>query len=109
MQRATFEPGRDGHGTAVQSVYSDKVHWILPDGPPPAPMVSSFTFVVGVDGKTSGCTPDVPQTPQYAWAKTSDGCSRMSYTPYRDEKGNPVARRVTVRTVTTVDPVEAAK
>jgi TonB family protein len=103
-RRARFTPATDGTGQPVTGVYSSTVRWVVPREDPPVPGTTVLTYVLDVDGFPKDCRfTDVSG----AVVPESEMCSAISRAyPYLDKAGSPVARTVTIRTVTTATPVK---
>jgi protein TonB len=109
QQRAMFHPATAKGGKPVAGTYSNRVRWVLPNGgveAPPRPFEIAFSFVVETDGRVTDCKiiPSADTPPALAEAPVP--CEQKFAPPYHDDQGNPVRRRVTILTRTTVDPVE---
>ncbi|WP_235523016.1 TonB family protein [Novosphingobium sp. Leaf2] len=105
--RAMFDPARDRKGRAIASTYSTRVVWKMNDPrPAPEPMNFVSTFILETDGTVSDCKVEgSPMTaPQVAQAQ--ERCTKGEFLPYRDDRGQPVRRRVRATQSVTVAPAE---
>lgn len=103
-RRARFTPATDETGQPVTGIYSSSVRWVIPREDPPLPGTTVLTYVLGVDGFPSDCR---FTDSSGAVVPESEMCSTISRAyPYLDKAGSPVARTVTIRTVTTATPVK---
>ena len=106
--RARFAPARDRRGRPMVGSYSSRVRWILPQNyPQPVPAELEHVFIVEVDGSLSGCemirSNGVPPE-KLAAAKTP--CEQhITTTPFLNEAGVPVRRRVRVYARTRIEPL----
>jgi protein TonB len=107
--RGRFQPARNAAGVAVPSAYINRVRWIAPAKQlhaPPSPSNVELTFLLGADGAISNCeivSINDPEGQLREYARKM--CEFYGYKPYLDDQGKPVARQVTVRSSTSVEPV----
>lgn len=109
--RARFSPAKDRKGRPTMGIYKNRVRWILPRDPEPPPQASEFvfSFVVGADGAVSDCRLERALGEAAKLASSKDGlpCARSgTMTPYLDETGHPVARRLRSTFKLEVEPVK---
>jgi len=108
IKRARFEPARDAQDQPVSATYTNRVRWVLPRTVP-APKESNveLSFVITKDGSVTDCNlVDAKGVPAETIGHLTDPCIRTEYDPYLDDLGNPVARKVTMRTSVTSEPVK---
>lgn len=104
--RARFQPAKDARGRPTTGAYRNRVRWVLPAlVPQPRPMEGIVTFIVEADGTFSNCRLVKPVDPAVEAAARTPCNSGTRTTPFTDESGNPVRRRVTITQTATVDPV----
>lgn len=104
MRRARFTPATDNTGQPVIGAYSTAVRWVLPRDEPPLPGTTVLSYVLDVDGFPKDC--NFTDTTGVV-VPDSEMCMVIDRAyPYKDKDGNPVARTVTIRTVTTATPVK---
>jgi TonB family protein len=105
QKRARFNPATGANGVAVEGTYTARVRWKIPqEVPPPQPGTFRYSMVVETDGSQTEC--QVLQTSGGAQSGASVGpvlCGKQRMDPaYKDSKGNPVRKRVTITTTQTV-------
>lgn len=106
-QRAVFDPARDKKGRAIWGSYTNRVLWKMREPAPfPKPMQAVTSLVVEPDGNVSACVLDVPDLAGADLEKAQRACSRGLFTPYIDESGKPVRRRLRITTKVEVEPVD---
>jgi TonB family protein len=110
LQRAQFKPVLDADGHPVASTFANRVAWVAPESSrPPEPYSVEISLVVGADGRGTSCTRTVfgSGTPPPDVAEGMNSlCSGALFEPYLDVHGQPVARKVTMRTSVAVTPVK---
>lgn len=97
--RARFSPATDPAGKATEGNWSSSIRWQIPkDAFPPEPSLIVFSMLVGADGSMSDCHFErIDGAPMLADKKVGEPetCRASKFDmPYRDAKGNPVAKRV---------------
>jgi protein TonB len=110
-ERARFEAATDDHGRKVAGTWSSSIRWQIPEGDPlPQPIDVVISMLVDKNGKATDCRIEraVGQVPEGTIVGPTVDCPiSTASAPYRDEKGNPVARRVRITTKVEVLPVTA--
>ena len=96
QRRARFTPAFDEDGNPVDGTFRESVVWQLNPNPTPEPFGAAFSFTVTEDGtvedcQISGMIGSVPKS-----LLERNPCTRVrKYTPFVDEDGRPVRKRVT--------------
>lgn len=110
MLRAEFIPGRDAKGAPTGGRYLSRMRWIVPQSgtipmPAPLPTRAIVTYRIDADGKPSQCKIERTGNKETSLNLFNPCNYPVSYPPYRDEKGKPVDRVVTMTVdVTVTDP-----
>lgn len=103
IRRARFNPATDGAGNPTNGTYSTSVRWVIPAVPAPEPDDFLLTFIVDSDGKAVECS---ARRSEALGEVGPDSCSKLpKFEPYKDKAGDPVRKRVTVRSTISVEPV----
>ena len=115
--KGLFEPALDSAGAPVKAVVPAVFNWVLPrtDGaaaeparskfPLSDPATMSMTLVVGADGVARDCKFSATgprENPPMEKSPCAMLGGKIRYLPFVDAAGKPVARRVTMRTETTI-------
>lgn len=105
MQRARFHAGLDAKGKPVGGDYRSSVRWVIPKTTPaPSAGVLEFSFLVGSDGTPSDCKVLRAEGAAAAMAGHPGPCDNLhDFEPYLDDRGTPVAKRVTMLYSTRVE------
>lgn len=110
VTRARFTPGADAKGKAAAGSWTNSVRWVIPkvDQPPPAAMTGTVSFIVGVDGTPSDCRfENVSGSALGNEDKVKMPCGAGDkFKPYIDAAGKPVAKRVRVTQIVTVEDAD---
>jgi TonB family protein len=126
-EKGKFQPALDGAGKPTVGVVPAKFTWVLPrpeapgDGsivtqpvrkfPMSDPGSLTMTMTVGADGKVSGCrftSTGKMAPPPAAGSPCEMFDSPGQFLPFVDSNGQPVARRVTVRSELLIEEAPAA-
>lgn len=100
MERAKFDPARDEDGNPIEGVYEDAHSWRKREPEFPGTMKVHVAFTVDETGRSSDCeVKEISGAISEQMRKSFErepcpGMNRRARAPYRDEEGNPVARRV---------------
>jgi protein TonB len=107
LQRAAFSSALDGAGRPVTGSYSGAVRWVLPaPGRLARQGAFSYSYIVETDGTVSHCSLLQANGTMATRAQTYMGpCPLRVQEPYIDDRGNPVARKVTVINSVSIDPL----
>lgn len=101
-QRAVFRPALDKHGKVTASTYTNRVRWIIPEGPPVPiqikPELAEVSFVIEVDGSASNCVKTVNGLRSYDLGPNDPCSSGVKFAPFTDAQGRAVRKRVTYTT-----------
>lgn len=100
-RRARFKPATNRRGEPAEGSYASAVRWQIPtDYETLDAGQTGQTFIVEADGVTADCRDwnVLEAAPGYA-AQCSGA---VFYVPFRDRKGNPVRREVTITTTTSM-------
>lgn len=113
MERAKFDPARDEAGDPIEGVYEDAHYWRKREPEFPGTMKVHVAFTVDETGQSSDCEViEVSGSISEQMRKSFErepcpGINRPARAIYRDDAGNPVARRVElVFDVKVEDPAE---
>ncbi|MXO90078.1 energy transducer TonB [Pontixanthobacter aquaemixtae] len=101
-----FEPAKDERGNAVASKYELTIDWNIRE-PELQPMVIDVRLTIGTDGKVSECEALETSGTLFRGFDRTDPCKNMNRSGdiYRDENGQPVAKKVRIRMTVEVDDV----
>ena len=104
-QRARFSPALDKKGKPITGTWASRFRWVLQDDDPPPvpkPFVDTVSFIVETDGTATECTHSGPGPVSKAASPCGYG---QVFEPPRDDTGNLVRRKVTVKiTLEVTDP-----
>ena len=105
-RRARFNPAIDRAGAAVEGSWSSSVRWQIPEQT--APRLTSIAtvrkFVITADGGLAKCGKGMLE---YAPSGSDQSCDpTLGYVPFRDAKGQPAARQVTITTTRSITDAE---
>ncbi|MDJ0642932.1 MAG: energy transducer TonB [Erythrobacter sp.] len=109
MERGQFNPARDEDGEATDGTYEDVHIWRKREPEFPGTFNIHVAFTVDATGKSSDCEViDISGEVSEQMRRTFErepcpGMNRPARAPYRDEDGNPIARRVELVLSVTVD------
>jgi len=106
--RARFAPAADARGRPTIGSYASRVRWVLPkDGAQPFPVDLEYTFIVDIDGSINDCRLiRLEGLTAEQKAKGGSPCpNAVTTTPYLDDAGEPVRRRVRVLMKTSIEPI----
>lgn len=108
-ERARFRAASDATGKPVVGQFASRVRWEIPKtSPQPQSGGMTMSFVVRPDGMFGDCKLDQISGAAAAMARMPTPCDQgQKTTPYLDEHGVPVARKITVRQSISVEPVPA--
>ncbi len=106
--RALFFPEKNRKGNAIAGQYSNRVRWELPENPvlrnPYVDGIERVSLVIDTEGRPTQCaTSQAPVGVKRAPMPCT--YSKLRFEPFRDEKGNAIARRVWITTIVKVEPV----
>jgi TonB family protein len=104
-RRARFNPATNSRGDRVEGAWSSAVRWQIPKD---AELIwagaSGRQFVIEADGTMSQCRQRETGTIAPGYMTTCNAA--QFYEPFRDKRGKPAARQVTITTVTSIADVE---
>ncbi len=112
MERGKFDPARDEQGNPIEGTYEDLHYWRKREPEFPGTMMIHVAYSIDAKGRSSDCEViDMSGAISEQMRKTFErepcpGIDRPARAPYRDENGNPVARRVEVVLSVKVDELE---
>lgn len=101
-RRARFTPALDDRGNPIEGNWSSAVRWQIPDPAPPrlSWIATVRTFVVTAEGGLAKCGKGMTD---YQPTGSDQACNpTLGYVPFRDAKGQPVARQVTITTTRSI-------
>lgn len=105
-RRARFNVALDDRGNPIEGNWSSSVRWQIPNGTPPrlSAIARLQKFVVTAEGGLAKCGKGVPDYPPPGSDQSCD--PTLAYVPFRDAKGQPVARQVTITTTRSIADAE---
>lgn len=105
--RASFQPGRDGNGKKIESIYSGRLTWRLPTSVAtsvPEPQTLTITVDISKDGVVEKCMSDKSAD----FSLPADPCMRypvgMKGRSYIGADGLPIPVRLVNRTSMAIEP-----
>jgi protein TonB len=105
--RARFSPALDSKGKPTEATYVNSVRWLIPkDMKPPQPINVTQSMIVDADGTVHDCKRGMSSKVQPIMTVQLVPCPVQKLSPYLDEAGKPVRRRITSNMSITVDPVD---
>ncbi len=105
-RRARFNVALDDNGKPIESNWSSAVRWQIPDHAAPrlSGLATVRTFVVTAEGGLAKCGKGEAD---YPLPGSDQACDlTLAYVPFRDAKGQPVARQVTITTTRSIADAE---
>lgn len=105
-RRARFTPALNDRGNPIEGNWSSAVRWQIPNGTPPrlSAIATVKKFVIAADGGLAKCGKGVPDYPPSGSDQACD--PTLGYVPFRDAKGQAVARQVTITTTRSIADAE---
>jgi TonB family protein len=105
-RRARFNVALDDSGKPIEGNWSSAVRWQIPgrDAPRLSGIATVRTFVVTAEGGLAKCGKGVPDYPPPGSDQACD--PTLAYVPFRDAKGQPVARQVMITTTRSIVDAE---
>lgn len=98
-RRARFDPALDRDGNRVEGSYTQNVRWEIPLPLAPQPFGVAILATIDEEGFAIDCVVEEQSGDLGPGQLEETPCEAgVRYQPYRDEDGNPVARRVRFRT-----------
>ena len=112
MKRATFEPATNADGKPVAGEFSSRFRWAKREPEFGAPMTVHVVFTVNEDGSTTDCEiieasgSISDRMRRQLEREPCPGINRAGAPPIRDENGNPVAKRLSLRLQVEVEDID---
>ncbi|MEM7664709.1 MAG: TonB family protein [Pseudomonadota bacterium] len=102
MERGDFEPALDNDGNAIEGIFREMHRWVKREPEFPGTLQVSVRFILDENGLTQNCEIlEMSGAMSDSMRRSLErepcpGMARPAPGLYRDENGNPVAKRVTV-------------
>ncbi len=107
VQRAVFDPAVDPKGKPTWGSVATQVVWKMRDTMPfPKQMEVVTSFVVEADGSVRDCQMAGKDLPEDAVERNRRHCESSRFTPFEDDNGQPVARRVRTALRVDIEPID---